>query len=60
MYPQQFAVNPPPPGANYHIDIASGNSDLREGILSADEMIRKWNAEAETFRSVHEKYIIYR
>ncbi|WZL78773.1 DUF1343 domain-containing protein [Eubacteriales bacterium mix99] len=60
MYPGQFAFNPPPSeGAHYHIDLASGNTDLREGKLSADQILSKWNKEAAAFRPIHQKYRIY-
>lgn len=59
MYSQEFEFTPPPPGAKYHIDLASGNRDLRGGVFSADQIVRKWNVEAESFRPIHKKYRIY-
>lgn len=59
MYPDSFAFTPPVPGAHYHIDIASGNTDLRDGVLSAEQICEKWAQEAARFRPIHDRYCLY-
>jgi len=58
MFPE-FAFREPADGERWHIDIASGTDDLRKGLLSAEEICEKWQAEAEAFRSTLEKYALY-
>ena len=60
LYPEEFRFTPPSvEGARWHVDIASGNTDLRLSGLSSDELMEKWNAQAERFRSDNEKYHLY-
>jgi uncharacterized protein YbbC (DUF1343 family) len=59
LYPEKFAPLEPKPGERWHLDIASGSGELREGRIPPKELIEKWNEEAESFRPVHEKYRIY-
>ena len=59
MYPEDFAFNPPPEGSRWHIDLASGNTDLRTSNESAEQIIARWQAEAEGFMPLYDKYRIY-
>ena len=59
LYPEDFRCNPPATGTRYHIDIASGSRELRENLLSAAEILEKWDKDAEAFLTVREKYLIY-
>jgi len=59
LYPEDFAFSSPPAGANYHIDIASGSSELRDNILTAGQLAEKWDQESAAFQPIHEKYKIY-
>ena len=42
LFPADFAFNPPAFGKRWHIDLSSGNTDLRDGILSAPEIRQKY------------------
>ena len=60
MYPNEFSFRQPSKeGAHYHIDLSTGNTDVRDGILSADEIMDKWNAQAEDFAKRNAKYLLY-
>ncbi len=60
MYPDDFAFRQPAnEGAHYHIDLSTGNTDIRDGVLTADEIMDKWNAQAEEFKKNNEKYYLY-
>lgn len=59
MYPHEFAFNPPPEGGRWHIDLASGNRDLRTSSLSAAEILARWQAQAQSFMPIYQKYQLY-
>ncbi|MBQ7379234.1 MAG: DUF1343 domain-containing protein [Clostridia bacterium] len=59
MYPQDFIFTPPPSGGRWHIDLASGNTDLRTSQESADQILARWQTEANGFMPLYEKYRIY-
>ncbi len=59
LYPKDFAFTPPKAGDRYHIDLASGSGELRDGALTAGRLARKWRKEAEAFRPIHDKYMLY-
>ena len=59
LFPEKFAFNPPAKGSRWHIDLASGNTDLRDGVLSPQEILEKWDREAQAFLPIREKYLIY-
>ncbi len=59
LFPEGFACNPPAEGDRWHIDLTSGNSDLREGLLTAPEILAKWEKEAEAFLPIRQKYLLY-
>lgn len=59
MYPESFAFRPAGGDGRWHIDLSSGTDDLRRIDLSADEIICKWRTEAERFRPVWQKKLIY-
>ena len=60
MYPDDFEFTPPKTdGGRYHIDLSTGNSDLRDGVLSAFEITEKWNKDAEEFKEKRKKYLLY-
>lgn len=58
MFPE-FAFRRPGHGERWHIDIASGTDELRLGEAGADEICRRWQAEADSFRGTLEKYALY-
>lgn len=60
MYPEEFAFRQPSKeGAHYHIDLSTGNTDIRTRTLSASEIMEKWNAQAYKFAKKNEKYLLY-
>ena len=60
MYPDDFEfTKPKTDGGRYHIDLSTGNSDLRDGVLSAEEIMKKWNKDAAKFRQTRKKYLLY-
>lgn len=60
MYPEEFAFRQPAKeGAHYHIDLSTGNTDVRDGILSTEQIMDKWNAQAEQFKEENKKYYLY-
>lgn len=59
MYPNDFAFNPPPTGGRWHIDLASGNTDLRTSQESAERILTRWQNEADAFMSLYDTYRIY-
>ena len=59
LYPHDFEFTPPKAGGRYHIDLSTGNSDLRDGVLSADQIMKKWNKDAKEFEIKRKKYLLY-
>jgi uncharacterized protein YbbC (DUF1343 family) len=59
LFPADFAFNPPASGSRWHIDLSSGNTDLRDGVLSAPEILEKWEKEAQAFLPIRQKYLLY-
>ena len=59
MNPDDFAFNPPPSGGRWHIDLASGNTDLRTSQDSARQIIERWQDEANAFLPIYETYKLY-
>ena len=59
LFPVDFAFNPPASGKRWHIDLASGNTDLRDGVLGAPEILEKWEREAQAFLPIRQKYLLY-
>ena len=59
MYPTDFAFTPPPTGGRWHIDLASGNTDLRTSSLSAEQLIARWQEQAQAFMPLYHKYRLY-
>ena len=59
MYPDDFSFNEPAPGGRYHIDLSTGNSDLRLSSDGADAIMQRWNADAGAFAARTEKYRLY-
>ena len=59
MYPHEFAFTPPPEGERWHIDLASGNTDLRSSEKSAARILEDWQAQANAFLPLCEKYRLY-
>ncbi len=59
MYPYDFEFTKPKAGGRYHIDLSTGNSDLRDGLLSAEQIIEKWNKDAKAFEEKRKKYLLY-
>ncbi len=59
MYPNDFAFNPPPEGGRWHIDLASGNSDLRTSQESAAQILERWQAQSQDFVPLYDRYRLY-
>lgn len=60
MYPDDFEfTKPKTEGGRYHIDLSTGNSDLRDGVLTVDRIIEKWDKDAKEFEIKRKKYLIY-
>ncbi|MBO4423849.1 MAG: DUF1343 domain-containing protein [Clostridia bacterium] len=60
LYPDDFEFTKPKTDTGrYHIDLSTGNSDLRLSGLTADEIIKKWDKDAKAFLPVREKYLLY-
>lgn len=59
MYPNNFTFNPPPAGGRWHIDLASGNTDLRTSSQSAQQIIARWQEQAQSFMPLYHKYALY-
>ena len=59
MYPNDFTFNPPPAGGRWHIDLASGNTDLRTSSQSAQQIIARWQEQAQSFMPLYHKYALY-
>ena len=60
MYPDSFEfTRPKTDGGRYHIDLSTGNSDLRDGVLSADQIKQKWQKDAKEFEIKRRKYLLY-
>ena len=59
MYPNDFMFNPPPAGGRWHIDLASGNTDLRTSSESAQQIIARWQEQAQSFMPLYHKYALY-
>ena len=60
MYPDDFAFRQPAKeGAHYHIDLSTGNTDVRDGVLTVDEIMDKWTAQAEKFERDNAEYLLY-
>ncbi|MBP5207340.1 MAG: DUF1343 domain-containing protein [Clostridia bacterium] len=59
MYPDDFSFNEPAPGGRYHIDLSTGNSDLRLSSDGADAIMQRWNTDAGAFAARTEKYRLY-
>lgn len=58
LFPE-FGFRKPGPDGRWHIDMASGTDDIRKGVLSAEKICENWQKEADAFRRIHEKYMIY-
>lgn len=50
LFPDDFAFNPPKEGTRWHIDLSTGNTDVREGKLDADTIAAKWQKDGDDFR----------
>lgn len=50
LYPDDFAFTPPKPGTRWHIDLSTGNTDVRESTLTADQMADRWQTDGDCFR----------
>jgi uncharacterized protein YbbC (DUF1343 family) len=60
LYPHDFEFTPPKTvGGRYHVDLSTGNSDLRDGLLSAGQIMEKWNKDAKDFEEKRKKYLLY-
>ena len=58
LYPDEFRMRGPDEQGRWHIDLSSGSGDLRDGSLSAPEIIANWRAEAESFRPRWRRHLI--
>ena len=59
LHPDEFAFNPPPAGGRWHIDLASGNTDLRTSREGTESILERWQAEADAFMPLYDRYRIY-
>ena len=60
MYPDDFKFSAPSvEGVRWHVDLASGNTDLRLSGLGSEELMKRWNAQAVQFKKDNEKYYLY-
>ena len=59
LFPDDFAFLRPPEGARWHIDLSTGNRDLREGRLTPEEIIEKWQVDGERFKEEAKQYHLY-
>lgn len=60
MYPDDFSFRQPAKqGAHYHIDLSTGNTDIRDGVLSVDDIMEKWSRQAKQFEKDNKKYLLY-
>lgn len=63
----QFAFTPPPAGSRsaspvgrrWHIDLASGSSQLRCAAPDPEPILADWDAQAAAFAPLHAKYALY-
>ena len=60
LYPHDFEfTKPKTENGRYHVDLSTGNSDLRDGLLSAEQIMEKWNKDAKDFEEKRKKYLLY-
>ncbi len=60
LYPNDFEfTKPKTENGRYHVDLSTGNSDLRDGLLSAGQITEKWNKDAKDFEGKRKKYLLY-
>ena len=59
LFPESFAFNAPAQGDRWHIDLTSGSTDLRDGVLDAPAILAKWERQAQAFLPIREKYLLY-
>ncbi len=59
LFPDDFAFQKPPEGARWHIDLSTGNRDLREGLLTPEEIIKKWQTDGDLFKEETKQYHLY-
>lgn len=56
---EQFRFARPGEQENASFNLAVGEDSLRKGTYSPEELIRKWDQEAETFKQLAKKYYLY-
>ena len=59
LFPKDFAFRPPTEGARWHIDLSTGNRDMRNGILLPEEMIQKWQSDGDLFQKETQNFHLY-
>jgi len=59
LYPDRFTFVRPSPGGRFHADLDVGDASLRDESLTANELLARWDREAESFRPVHDRYLLY-
>ena len=59
LFPDDFAFRKPPEGARWHIDLSTGNRDLRYGLLTPDEIIQKWQIDGDLFKKETQSFYLY-
>ena len=50
LFPDDFAFRPPAAGGRWHIDLSTGNRDLRKGQMTPAQILSAWEADAERFK----------
>ena len=51
LFPDNFAFRPPATGGRWHIDLSTGNRDLREGRMTPADILTRWETDAFNFKS---------
>ncbi len=59
LFPRDFAFRTPANGGRWHIDLSTGNRDLREGHLSPSEIIEKWQKDGNLFQTETKIFHLY-
>ena len=59
LFPDDFAFTPPKTGTRWHIDLSTGSDELREGKLSPEDLLSRWDADAQAFREETKQFRLY-
>lgn len=60
MYPNDFEfISPKTKDDKWHIDLSTGGDDVRTGKVNADDLLCRWQKEADSFMTIYNRYRIY-